>query len=119
MGKTKLFSRPNSKSSQRLGGADEYSELPMHQKSYDTRHEISSRPRNNHDSSRYSEEKLKRRKQIDKAKQLADNKNSLKRRKKHETVKTMAQNIPRERDYLSGDEKGNSKSFVFCCCKYS
>ena len=97
MGKTKLFSRPRSKTSS-IYGVNDHEDLQQEKRSRNQSRSESrnSKPKTNHESFRYSEEKLKRRKQIDKAKQLAENTNSLRRRKKHETAKTMAQNIPRE-----------------------
>ena len=61
----------------------------------------------------YSEEKLGRRRQVDKAKQLAEKTNSLKRRKKHEAAKTMAQKLPRDfvKDSVSNGNVSKNASF--------
>ena len=107
MGKTKLFGRPTSKiSSHRNGHQDEKQNMDRlktpspnskssKQSSYynSANAGSSSAAQQQH---RYSEEKLGRRKHVEKAKQLAENKNSLRRRKKHEAARTMAQNLPRD-----------------------
>ena len=107
MGKTKLFGRPTSKPS-RNGGVQE-EKHHMDRMKTPSPNSKSSKPSSSYNNSasagsssnnqqlhRYSEEKLGRRKHVDKAKQLAENKNSLRRRKKHEAARTMAQNLPRD-----------------------
>ena len=94
MGKTKLFGRPTSKVSHKTSLAEE-SEFVERFKTPDPA--PGSRHAQKQTSGRkYSEEKIDRRRQVDKAKKLSEKTNSLKRRKKHETAKTMAQKIPRD-----------------------
>ena len=116
MGKTKLFGRPTSKISHRSDGAEEPSQFVERFRTpvpaSEGRSRASTKLSSGHQpaaATRYAEEKLGRRKQIDKAKQLAEKTNSLKRRKKHETVRTMAQNLPR--DYVKDSaSNGNDVS---------
>ena len=105
MGKTKLFGRPSSKPSSHRNGVQEEKPYVDRLKT-PSPNSKSSKPSSSYNNSggsssqqqqhRYSEEKLGRRKHVDKAKQLAENKNSLRRRKKHEAARTMAQNLPRD-----------------------
>ena len=111
MGKTKLFGRPASKTSSRgVIREGEESEFVERFKTPSPESRLTKQPSKSKSSIRSYEEKLARRKHVDnKAKQLADNKNSLKRRKKHEAARTMAQKIPRDiakESEINGNNQG-------------
>ena len=94
MVKTKLFGRPTSKISHKTSLAEE-NQFVERFRTPDPGPES----RNGHKQSgghKHSDEKMDKRRQVDKAKKLSEKTNSLKRRKKHETAKTMAQKIPRD-----------------------
>ena len=103
MGKTKLFGvRPASKNNRGVIREGEESEFVERFKSPSPESKLSKVGGNSRS------EKYARRKQAEtRSKQLADHKNSLKRRKKQETVRSMAQNIPRDALKDSHDN-GNS-----------
>ena len=98
MGKTKLFGvRPASKTNRGVIREGEESEFVERFKSPSPESKLSKVGGNSRSESRGYDEKYARRKQAEtRAKQLADNKNSLKRRKKQETARSMAQKIPRD-----------------------
>ena len=104
MGKTSIFGRQSSRKSSN----DQPVQREKHRReSSETRKVRESKP-----SSVHSDDRLSRRKQSERpSKQLSENKNSLKRRKKHETVKTMAQSIPKDyvKDTADRDQKENVK----------
>ena len=110
MGKTKLFGRPTSKISHKTSLAEE-NQFVERFRTPDPGPES----RNGHKQSgghKYLEEKIDKRRQVDKAKKLSEKTNSLKRRKKHETAKTMAQKIPRDyvKDAVSKSNVSKSAS---------
>ena len=97
MGKTNIFGRQTSsrKSSNEQKDAREKSGRESSEKR---------KIRESKTSGLHSDDKLSGRKlseRLTPAKQLSENKNSLKRRKKHETVKTMAQSLPKDRQARS------------------
>lgn len=104
MGKTSIFTRqPSSRKSS--------NDQPV-QKEKNRSESLEKRKiRESKNSAVPSDDRLSRRKQSERpSKQLAENKNSLKRRKKHETVKTMAQNIPK--DYVKDTQDNFQKENV-------
>ena len=110
MGKTKLFGRPTSKISHKTSLAEENQFVERFQTP-----DPGPESRNGHKQSgghKYLEEKIDKRRQVDKAKKLSEKTNSLKRRKKHETAKTMAQKIPRDyvKDVVSKSNVSKSAS---------
>ena len=129
MGKTKLFGRPASKTSSRgVIKEGEESEFVERFKTPSPESRLTKQPSQSKSSSRSYEEKFARRKHVEnKAKQLADHKNSLKRRKKHEAARTMVQKIPRDmakESEINGNTQGNINIsipnieliFVLRCC---
>ena len=90
MGKTSIFAR---QSSSRKSSNDP----PAQKEKYRGESSEKRKIRESKTSALPSDDRLSRRKQSERpSKQLSENKNSLKRRKKHETVKTMAQSIPKD-----------------------
>ena len=90
MGKTSIFRR---QSSSRKGSSDQSVQREKQRRESSDGRKV----RESKTSSVHSDDRLSRRKQSERpSKQLSENKNSLKRRKKHETVKTMAQSIPKD-----------------------
>ena len=97
MGKTSIFGR---QTSSRKSSTEQKDGREKHRRESSEKRKV----RESKTSGLHSDDKLSGRKlseRLTPAKQLSENKNSLKRRKKHETVKTMAQSLPKERQERS------------------
>ena len=97
MGKTSIFGR---QSSNRKSISEQKDPREKQRRESSEKRKV----RDSKTSGLHSDDKLSGRKlseRLTPAKQLSENKNSLKRRKKHETVKTMAQSLPKERQARS------------------
>ena len=104
MGKTSIFGR---QSSSRKGSNEQKDPREKPGRESSEKRKV----RESKTSGQYSDDKLVGRKvseRLTPAKQLSENKNSLKRRKKHETVKTMAQSLPKDKQERSGGNYYNT-----------
>ena len=97
MGKTNIFGRQTS--SRKSSNEQKDPREKQRRESSEKRKVRESKTSGLHSDDKLSGRKLSER--LTPAKQLSENKNSLKRRKKHETVKTMAQSLPKERQERS------------------
>lgn len=97
MGKTSIFGRQTS--SRKVSSEQKYPREKQRRESSEKRKVRDSKTSGPHSDDKLSGRKLSER--LTPAKQLSENKNSLKRRKKAETVKTMAQSLPKDKQNRS------------------